>query len=112
MEENGVHIAHCCLRHGCKYGDLDCRVALNTDKQEHPCEYCADEDHILITGFGHWVGASVPPRVANLIKGDDGYFLPLTLLKSIAKDYDVQLSHRTGGLVLMLDKAGGGHRQR
>jgi hypothetical protein len=36
----GVHTAHCCTRHGCKYGKDDCPVELGTVKQEFPCEFC------------------------------------------------------------------------
>jgi len=36
----GVHHAHCCLNHGCKYGDEDCPVVLELVKQEYPCELC------------------------------------------------------------------------
>ena len=39
----GVHEAHCCNRHGCKYGDEDCPVVSDLIKQEYPCEDC-DED--------------------------------------------------------------------
>lgn len=117
------HVTHCCHRHGCKYADLDCCVALGTDKQEYPCEYCMDEDHILIAGFHHWLGAdSIPKRVSDLIRSGDGYLLPMSLLKALIKDYDVQLSRKTiklghttypeEGLILMLDSPGGGHRQR
>lgn len=37
-----VHEAHCCARHGCKYGDSDCPVALKTYEQAYPCEMCED----------------------------------------------------------------------
>jgi hypothetical protein len=36
----GVHTSHCCLQHGCKYGDDDCPVASGGHKQEYPCETC------------------------------------------------------------------------
>jgi len=42
----GVHVTHCCSRHGCKYGylDRDCPVELGTHKQEYPCEMCDEEE--------------------------------------------------------------------
>lgn len=40
-----VHTEHCCLRHGCKYGDLDCPVYLQTKVQSHPCESCQHDDN-------------------------------------------------------------------
>lgn len=40
----GVHETHCCEKHGCKYGDNDCCVALGIAKQRYPCEHCSDEE--------------------------------------------------------------------
>lgn len=39
-----VHATHCCLRHGCKYGNADCPVKAGQVKQEYPCEFCADDE--------------------------------------------------------------------
>jgi hypothetical protein len=39
----GVHVRHCCVLHGCKYGDLDCPVELKTHRQEFPCETCGSK---------------------------------------------------------------------
>ena len=36
----GVHAAHCCKWHGCKYGDPDCSVENGEVEQEHICEDC------------------------------------------------------------------------
>lgn len=41
----GVHVTHCCLKHGCKYNNKDCPVASGKLKQEYPCEFCDDEEH-------------------------------------------------------------------
>jgi hypothetical protein len=43
-DENGVHAAHCCRQHGCKYGDAGCPVARGTVKQDYPCEFCEEEE--------------------------------------------------------------------
>ncbi len=40
MSNDGVHAAHCCRLHGCKYGDEDCPVASGAIKQEYTCEDC------------------------------------------------------------------------
>lgn len=40
----GVHQTHCCIIHGCKYGDEDCPVVSGEIKQAYPCEYCSDEN--------------------------------------------------------------------
>lgn len=39
----GVHAAHCCIRHWCKYGALDCPVVQGVVHQDHACEACWDE---------------------------------------------------------------------
>lgn len=38
----GVHVTHCCWKHGCKYGDAACPVKLNLAEQEYPCEHCGE----------------------------------------------------------------------
>jgi len=39
-EQWGVHASHCCLEHGCKYGDDDCPVCTTEIKQRYKCEEC------------------------------------------------------------------------
>ena len=39
-EKYGVHIAHCCYIHGCKYGDEDCPVVSGEVAQKYPCYDC------------------------------------------------------------------------
>lgn len=42
--DDGVHVAHCCSKHGCKYGERQtCPVVTGRLTQAHPCETC-DED--------------------------------------------------------------------
>jgi len=45
IKQIGVHAAHCCKDHGCKYGDSDCPVANGITKQLYPCEDCESEEH-------------------------------------------------------------------
>lgn len=35
-----VHTEHCCLKHGCKYGDEDCTVTTGLAPQSYDCEQC------------------------------------------------------------------------
>jgi hypothetical protein len=35
-----VHTEHCCILHGCKYGDDDCTVMKRLAPQSYVCEYC------------------------------------------------------------------------
>ena len=40
-QELDVHTEHCCLIHGCKYGDDEnCTVATKQKRQSFPCEDC------------------------------------------------------------------------
>lgn len=48
----GVHITHCCRRHGCKYGDRRCPVAAGTRRQSDPCEECGSDP----VPFALWKG--------------------------------------------------------
>jgi hypothetical protein len=42
VDFTGTHVSHCCLQHGCKYGeDISCPVTNGTHKQEYPCEECS-----------------------------------------------------------------------
>jgi hypothetical protein len=47
----GVHKTHCCLSHGCKYGDENCPVELGHVVQDYECESCSyereDIEHLL-----------------------------------------------------------------
>jgi hypothetical protein len=45
MQENeyGVHAAHCCVLHGCKYGDEKCPVVNKKIKQNYTCEMCQED---------------------------------------------------------------------
>lgn len=36
-----VHTEHCCITHGCKYGDEDCTVVTGKAIQSYPCEVCS-----------------------------------------------------------------------
>lgn len=38
--KTGVHVSHCCIHHGCKYGDTDCPVETGRSQQAYPCERC------------------------------------------------------------------------
>lgn len=39
-----VHTEHCCIIHGCKYGDWDtCPVVIQKATQSHRCEDCSME---------------------------------------------------------------------
>lgn len=44
-EDRDVHTEHCCIKHGCKYGEPDeCTVCNGTKTQSYPCEYCLEDE--------------------------------------------------------------------
>lgn len=50
-KQKDVHTEHCCILHGCKYGEEDyhCTVVSGRKPQSHPCQSCNDE-HIQMVG--------------------------------------------------------------
>lgn len=44
--QDGVHATHCCILHGCKYGDDDCPVENKKVEQEYPCQDCHENYNI------------------------------------------------------------------
>lgn len=40
-----VHLAHCCVIHGCKYGDPKCPVVNGQMLQKYLCEECSEATH-------------------------------------------------------------------
>jgi hypothetical protein len=38
-----AHDTHCCIEHGCKYGQEDCPVANGVRRQQYMCETCMFE---------------------------------------------------------------------
>lgn len=45
-DKKDVHTEHCCLKHGCKYGDDYCPVAGGKKKQSYPCESCEYDEEM------------------------------------------------------------------
>ena len=69
------HTEHCCVEHGCKYGDFDCPVANGEQLQSFPCEDCRADTiskfdqfdsamwHVTTTQPNpHAVNGYVPPK--------------------------------------------------
>ena len=43
VKNPGTHRTHCCVIHGCKYGDSDCPVVNKEVMQEYLCEDCNND---------------------------------------------------------------------
>lgn len=50
VDRMGVHAAHCCPVHGCKYGDEYCPVVLRLIKPLSICEDC-ESDYISLVNM-------------------------------------------------------------
>ena len=63
MSDIGVHATHCCLEHGCKYGDDDCPVMMGTvdGLSAEECEHCIEDIKRFVEAF-HRINA---PRYAS-----------------------------------------------
>ena len=48
-----VHTEHCCVYHGCKYGEDYCPVYVGYKEQSHPCEDCDWEVNTIPTVSEH-----------------------------------------------------------
>lgn len=53
--QKDVHTEHCCVIHGCKYGDEDCPVATKKKPQSFVCESCDVYDGIHTLDMLHKV---------------------------------------------------------
>jgi hypothetical protein len=75
IKNHRTHQTHCCVLHGCKYGNSECPVVLKQLKQEYLCEECdwegiSDIEYLeLITSLKHiivayWIpGSSIEKTV-------------------------------------------------
>jgi hypothetical protein len=41
---HGIHYEHCCIEHGCKYGDNNCPIWVGKQRQARPCQDCSTTD--------------------------------------------------------------------
>lgn len=77
--EWGVHEGHCCVLHGCKYGDKDCPVVSNETKQDYLCESCSLANVETVTKVH-----DLMTKINNLSDGDK-IEVEVGLLKSLIK---------------------------
>lgn len=77
-----VHTEHCCVYHGCKYGDEDCTVVTKLAPQSYPCEDCRTPEQIVT-------------KIYHLLKGQ-GYEVSRDAIREIMPEkkgfYDVRRS--------------------
>ena len=85
----GVHETHCCILHGCKYGDDDCPVVNGLTKQKYICEQCED-DGIEEVGDIDEIFEAV-----KTLQSHTQYYIPTSDLPALNMAIDA-LKHRYG----------------
>lgn len=69
LKEIGVHAAHCCPRHGCKYGDENCPVVKGV-VEGRICEDCLEDEemeYVVIRGIYEDVFKDLDARERRII---------------------------------------------
>ena len=69
----GVHCAHCCVDHGCKYNEDSCPVVSGESIQNNPCEDCELHERILTLDIGLLTREKVD-IITNYVADTDGLF--------------------------------------
>lgn len=82
-ERYGVHQSHCCVHHGCKYGNEDCPVVSGEIVQEYACEDCP---RYFKPQFSHIVNVNAE-TFTPIEEGKQTYFIFET------HDYVVEKGH-------------------
>ena len=59
------HLNHCCIHHGCKYGDENCPVVLGRNKQSYPCGGCGSYINNFPDGVGMCESTTQPIKSIN-----------------------------------------------
>ena len=117
----GVHIEHCCVRHGCKYGDDACPVVFGPEVQEFPCESCDYEPHFKVTFIRHSMREHSwkPEEEQEMVEFEGFIYVPFETFLDLTKKYDVMFHHVVeahgeipAGLRIMVDEKGKRFRQR
>lgn len=80
----GVHRTHCCVLHGCKYGDDNCPVANNRIKQDYVCETCSAEEFTLADAHDTYNIRNGLQKTCSYLSAKDDVILGVR--KKITKD--------------------------
>lgn len=88
MSLKDVHTEHCCILHGCKYGNKNCTVTTGKAQQSYACESCDSERDADIAIY--------------LVEADDRFY---TFTPEF-KDKAVELAKAVGTVVKLLSAVG------
>ncbi len=93
VDKVGVHRTHCCVVHGCKYGDKDCPVAMGELLQDYICEACDEVEG--------WNDLS---QVVRHVRRNQSEMLPCISLENFNKLYSVSEGHPYEAAAIMQDR--------
>lgn len=93
--ELGIHSTHCCVIHGCKYGDKDCPVVNTNISQVHPCEDCYTlsyeyEGNYILTARESLTNVPVNQVVFRTLAGKERMYHYVFVHKSAGNDVEIQ----------------------
>ena len=74
VDNIGVHVTHCCVMHGCKYGDPDCPVENKEVMQEYLCEECDNT---------YYDSNITMKQIEEVFNAPAGVIKPLTILEKL-----------------------------
>jgi hypothetical protein len=105
MADLGVHMGHCCTRHGCKYLEDDCPVVAFTATQNYPCESCSEEDHIKVKGIRDWrkPPGDILPYLKELVTFEGETYVPTEIYIRLMQGHAVMFWWRGDDLQLAYD---------
>lgn len=93
-----VHIAHCCARHGCKYGSDRCPVETGEYAQAHPCEQCQSEETDVSEQYtakvwavpSGYAGKIVQGETVQMVRADEHTRIVKALMRKMQDDAQYQ----------------------
>jgi hypothetical protein len=82
IKNTGTHSSHCCLEHGCKYGNDECPVTTGIVIQEYKCEDC-DDDEIEAHHVMNCLTTNTPSQTLASLRNDSKFKAQLKLMAKL-----------------------------
>jgi len=100
MSNYGVHMSHCCNRHGCKYSDADCPVVfgiVTAKYKQECCEYTTAYDlKIAMDVVLDWYWYDIEPRGFKYIPASRNNLNLTEQVEKYIKEYVLPRSYTDG----------------
>ena len=90
-----IHSAHCCVMHGCKYGDEDCPVVSLNIEQSYPCEECYEfaceySGDFIVTAKDAVLGVPTNHTVLKSHAEKEKFYRQVFMYRSMGYEVEVQ----------------------